>query len=64
MLLNWFIVCVKLHNPFGSDKGFDIGLPYELAINLWKGSVMIWKQDMVREEKKNEETIEKLFVDY
>ena len=30
MLLNWFTVCIKLHNPFGADTGYDIALPSEL----------------------------------
>ena len=54
MLLNWFTVCIKLHNPFGADTGYDIALPSELEINLWKGSVMIWKQDMIKGKKAGE----------
>ena len=61
MLLNWFLVCVKLLNPFGSDRGYDVDLPSELDLNIWKSSVMIWKQDVIRTKKAGENgTVKKI----
>ena len=60
MLLNWCVVCIKMLNPLGDDDGYDVNLPVELDNNIWRSSVMIWKQDTLRtdpliqfEEKKD-----------
>lgn len=51
MLLNWYVVCIKMLNPFGDDSGYDVALPCELDNNIWKCSVMLWKQDRNRNRK-------------
>ena len=45
MLLNWYVVVVKMLNPLGADDGYDVDVPVELDNNIWRSSVMIWKQD-------------------
>ena len=45
MLLNWYVVCLKMLNPLGADDGYDVDVPVELDNNIWRSSVMIWKQD-------------------
>ena len=61
MLLNWYVVCIKMLNPLGADDGYDVNVPVELDNNIWRSSVMIWKQDTLRtdpliqfEEKKED----------
>ena len=48
MLLNWYVVVVKMLNPLGADDGYDVDVPVELDNNIWRSSVMIWKQDAMR----------------
>ena len=50
MLLNWYLVCIKMLNPFGADEGYDVKIPVELDNNIWRSSVMIWKQDKLRSD--------------
>ena len=50
MLLNWYFVCLKMLNPLGADDGYDVDVPEELDNNIWRSSVMIWKQDTQRTE--------------
>ena len=55
MLLNWHLVCIKMLNPFGADDGFDVEAPVELDNNIWRSSVMIWKQDEQRKDSEEKE---------
>ena len=50
MLLNWYVVVVKMLNPLGADDGYDVDVPVELDNNIWRSSVMIWKQDKLRSD--------------
>ena len=55
MLLNWYVVCLKMLNPLGSDDGYDVDVPVELDNNIWRSSVMIWKQDEQRKDSEEKE---------
>ena len=50
VLLNWYVVVVKMLNPLGADDGYDVDVPVELDNNIWRSSVMIWKQDKLRSD--------------
>ena len=50
MLLNWYVVCVKMLNPLGDDEGYDVNLEEDLDNVIWRSSVMIWKQDTMRSD--------------
>ena len=53
MVIDWFLVSIKMLNPFGTDKGFDVPLSKELDINIWKSSLMIQEQDRARMKRED-----------